>query len=157
MSFDVVSLFTNVPFSETIELITNRLYADGNLYAIPFDKDVFRKLMFMATQGLFVDKDKLYKQIDGVTIGSCLGPTLANFFEGCLEEKLFANTNNLSPNLYLRCIDDIYAVFDSDSACTQFLDILNSQHKDIKFTLEKYKSRKFAFPRCANKTKRRWL
>ena len=38
---------------------------------------------------------------------------------------------------YLRYIDDIYAVFDSDSACTQFLGILNSQHKDIKFTLEK--------------------
>ena len=137
MSFDVVSLFTNVPLSETIELIINRLYADGNPYAIPFDKDVFRKLMFMATQGLFMYKDKLYKQIDGVTMGSCLGPTLANFFLGCLEEKLFANSNNLSPNLYLRYIADIYAVFDSDSACTQFLDILNSQHKDIKFTLEK--------------------
>ena len=99
MSFDVVSLFTNVPLSETIELIINRLYADGNPYAITFDKDVFRKLMFMAAQGLFMYKDKLYKQINGETMGSCLGPTLANFFLGCLEEKLFANTNNLSPNL----------------------------------------------------------
>ena len=35
MSFDVVSLFTNVLLSETIELIINRLYADGNPYAIP--------------------------------------------------------------------------------------------------------------------------
>ena len=33
--------------------------------------------------------DKLYKQIDGVTMGSPLGPTLANFFLGCLEEKIF--------------------------------------------------------------------
>ena len=45
VSFDVVSLFTNVPLSETIELIINRLYADGNPYAIPFDKDVFRKFL----------------------------------------------------------------------------------------------------------------
>ena len=72
---------------------------------------------------------------------SCLRPTLANFFLGCVEEKLFTITNNLSPNLYLRYIDDIYAVFDSDSASTQFLDILNSQHKDIKFTLEKNTNR----------------
>ena len=72
-----------------------------------------------------------------MTRGSCLGPTLANIFLGCLEEKLFTNTNSLSPNLYLRYIDDIYDDFDSDSACMQFLDILNSQHKDIKFTLEK--------------------
>ena len=66
---------------------------------------------------------------------------MANFFLGCLEEKLFNNNNYLLPNLYLRYIDDIYAVFDSDSACTQFLDILNSQHKDIKFTLEKNTNR----------------
>ena len=54
VSFDVVSLFTNVLLSEIIELIIKRLYADGNPYAIPFDKDIFRKLMFMATQGLFI-------------------------------------------------------------------------------------------------------
>ena len=82
-------------------------------------------------------KNKLYKQIDSVTIGSSLGPTLANFFLGCLEEKLFANTDNLSLNLYLQYIDNIYGVFDSDSTCTQFLDILNSLHKDNKFTSEK--------------------
>ena len=68
--FDVISLFTTVPLSETIELIINRLYEDRNLYTIQFDKDIFCKLMFMATQGLFMFKDKLYKQIDGVTIGS---------------------------------------------------------------------------------------
>ena len=80
MSFDVVSLFTNVPLSETIELIINRLYADGNPYAIPFDKDVFRKLMFMATQGLFMYKDKLYTQIDGVTIGLVSRAYIGQFF-----------------------------------------------------------------------------
>ena len=49
VSFDV-SLFTNVPISETTELIIdNRLYEDGNPYAIPFDKDVFHKLMNLCT------------------------------------------------------------------------------------------------------------
>ena len=52
VSFDVVSLFTNVPLSETIELIINRLYADGIPYAIPFDKDVFRK--FLSSSRLFL-------------------------------------------------------------------------------------------------------
>ena len=49
-------------------------------------------------------------------MGSCLGPTLANSFLGRLEEKSFASTNNFLPNLYLRYIDDIYAVFDIDRA-----------------------------------------
>ena len=42
VSFDVVSLFTNIPLSETIELIINRIYANGHPYANPFNKDVFR-------------------------------------------------------------------------------------------------------------------
>ena len=74
-------------------------------------------------------------------MGSCLGPTLANFFLSCLKENYLLILTNFSPNLYLRYIDDIYAVFDSDSACTQFLNILNSLHNDIKFTLEKNTNR----------------
>ena len=36
--------------------------------------------MFMATQGLFMCNDELYSHIDGVTMESSLGLTLANFF-----------------------------------------------------------------------------
>ena len=75
VSFDVVSLFTNVPLAETIELVIERLYDDKNGNAIPFEKSVFRQLMFMATQGLFMYNDQLIKQIDGVTMGSPLGQT----------------------------------------------------------------------------------
>ena len=89
MSFHV-SLFTKVQLSETIELIINRLFADSNPYAILFGKVVLHKLMFTATQRLFMYKDKLYKQTDGVTMGSCLRPpTLANFFLGCLDHLIF--------------------------------------------------------------------
>ena len=63
--------------------------------------------MFIATQGLFMYNNKLYKQIEGVTIRSPLGPTLAIFFLRCLEEKLFENCD-VVPKLYLRYIDDIY-------------------------------------------------
>ena len=82
VSFDAVSLFTNVPLAETIELIMDRMYDDDNCNAVPVNKVVFRKLMFMATQGLFMYDNKLYKQVDGVTMGSPFGPTLANFFLG---------------------------------------------------------------------------
>ena len=81
--------------------------------------------------------NKLFKQIDGVTIGSPLGPTLANFFLGCIEEKIFAHNEELLPKLYWRYIDDVYAVFDCDNDCLKFLEVLNSQHKDIEFTVEK--------------------
>ena len=120
VSFDAVSLFTNVPLAETIELIIDRMYDDDNCNAVPVNKVVFRKLMFMATQGLFMYDNKLYKQVDGVTMGSPLGPTLANFFLGYTEEKIFANNKELLPKLYLRYIDDVYAVFDCDDDCLKF-------------------------------------
>ena len=79
-SFDVIFLFTNVPLAETIELIASYVYAKDNPSCPPFNKNIFVKLMFKATQGLFLYKDELYQQINGVTMESPLGPTLANFF-----------------------------------------------------------------------------
>ena len=42
VSFDVVSLFTNVPLLETIELIADRIYTEDNSYAAPLNKDIFK-------------------------------------------------------------------------------------------------------------------
>ena len=80
-------VFTNVSLAETIELVIERLYDNNNSNAIPFEKGVFRQLMLMATQGLFMYNNKLYKQIDGVTMGSPLSPTLVNFFLGAWNKK----------------------------------------------------------------------
>ena len=70
--------------------------------------------------------------------------------------KLLEKANCFENHLLFLYIDDVYAVFDSDSACTQFLDIFSSHHKDTKFTLETKNLREFAFSRCANKLNEVW-
>ena len=35
-----------------------------------------------------------------------------------------------------RYVDNIFAVFGNSNHCTKFLDLLNSQHNNIKFTVE---------------------
>ena len=75
---------------------------------------------------------------------------LANFFLECIEEKIFAHDKELLPKLFLRYIDDVYAVFDCDNDGLKFLELLNSQHKDVMFTVEK-------FPRCSDKVVGYWL
>ena len=70
--------------------------------------------------------DRLYKQIDGVTMGHPPGPTRANFFLGHLEEKTFAHNSSAAPKLYLRYIDDVYAIFDDNNSCTS-----NLQYKKL--------------------------
>ena len=64
VSFDVSSLFTNVPLEETIQLITKSIYdskhQDDKKQIIP--RGIFIKLLCMATQGMFMHKNKLYQQ-----------------------------------------------------------------------------------------------
>ena len=79
VSFDVVSLFTNVPLQETTQIIANYLFEKDNLNTPPMEKHAFIKLMKLAIQGMFLYNDELFKQIDGVAMGSPLVPTLANF------------------------------------------------------------------------------
>ena len=112
VSFDVVSLFTNVPLNETINVIAQYVYSENSRCTPPFSKAVFVKLLQIATGGTFCHNDKLYKQVDGVAMGNPLGPTLANFFLAHIETTLFDNISS-KPDLYLRYVDDIFAVFRS--------------------------------------------
>ena len=91
----------------------------------------------MATLGIFMCNDKLYKQVDGVAMGSPLGPRIANFFLAHLETVLLKNKSKSSPALYLRYVDDIFAVFEDERDCSEFLNLLNEQHSNIAFTVEK--------------------
>ena len=101
-----------------------------------FDKSTFVKLMNIATSGLFMYKDKLYRQVDGVTMGSPLGPTLANLCLAHFESKLLANTNILRPTFYLRYVDDIFCIFHDNVSYNQFFEALNQMHSYLKFTFE---------------------
>ena len=102
VSFDVVSLFTNVPLEETIDIIADKLWCNPT-DSPPMPKHSFISLMKWATSGMFSYKDQLYQQCDGVAMGNPLAPTLANFFMGHVEERLFQHTNDKSyPALYLR-------------------------------------------------------
>ena len=57
-----------------------------------------------------------------------------------MKNQLLCNDPESSPKLYLRYIVDIFAIFDDDQSCTKFLEKLNIQHPNIKFTFEQAKS-----------------
>ena len=136
VSFDVASLFTNIPLRETIDIITQKIYSDKTC-APPIRKEHFTELLSIATQGMFLYKNKLYQLIDGVAMGSPLGPTLANFFLATVEMKLLTQNLDCSPKLYLRYVDDIFAIFEEEKSSSKFLEVLNHQHKNLEFTMEK--------------------
>ena len=79
-SLDVDSLFANITLEETIEICTNELFKESETVE-GLSKTEFKEFLFLATKDSHsIFHGKLYKQIDGVTMGSPLGPILANAF-----------------------------------------------------------------------------
>ena len=125
-SFDVSSLFTNVPLHETIKICSDALHHNSNLQPL-IPKDVFVELMKSATFSVeFSFNNTMHKQTDGVAMESPPGLALANIFVGYYEEKLFSQTQK--PPTYFKYVDDTFAIFDHEAEADEFLTKLNSLH-----------------------------
>jgi len=119
-SFDISSLFTNVPLAETIQTCADALHNNNVLRKPSFLRDIFVELMQLATSSVeFSFNNYMYRQIDGVAMGPPLDPALANIFVGHQEQKLFNVVNR--PLAYFRYVDDTFAVFNNEDDCNAFL------------------------------------
>ena len=145
-SLDVESLFTNIPLEETINISFDSLF--GNETKINnFSKNDFEKLLRMALRNNSFNFDgKIYKQTDGVAMGSLLGPSLANAFL-CFHEQLWLNDcpEDFKLVYYRRYVDDIFALFRSPDHLEKFTNYLNLKQKNIKFTYEKKSNNSLSF------------
>ena len=98
VSYDVSSLFTNVPVDETIETIAERAFENdwfNREYDLNITKLDLMELLRIATKNpLFQFEGKLYEQVDGVAMGLPLGPLMANAFI-CKIEKQLERENKL--------------------------------------------------------------
>ena len=128
---------------ETIEIFANALYR-GHLDSPPFPEGTFRELMLIAIQGVeFSFNNQMYKQLDGVAMGSPLGPALANIIVGFHENRLFDNT--AKPGVYFRYVDDSFVIFGSELDCDHFQEKLKLLHPALKFTIEKEQNNSLHF------------
>ncbi|XP_068692858.1 uncharacterized protein [Montipora foliosa] len=142
-SWDVTSLFTNVPLDETIQICLDRLYSLPDPPQLP--RSVLKDLLRFATKkSHFIFDGQYYDQIDGVAMGSPLGPVLANIFMCHFEEKWLMNSR-FCPSLWFRYVDDTFTMFDSKDNANEFLSFLNGRHDSIKFTLEFEEDNKIPF------------
>ena len=134
-SLDVESLFTNVPVKETIDIILRNVYNHPTLPAPNIPKQKLKELLMLCTTSVpFRNIDgKMYIQIDGMSMGSPLGPTFANFYMADLENRVLS-IPGLKPNIYCRFVDDIY----TDAKLELLLEIKKSmeEHSVLKLTYE---------------------
>ena len=144
VSFDVASLFTNIPLKESIDLAISYI-TEGNS-TLKLSKVELSKLFSISTAETHFRFDgKVFDQIDGVAMGSPLAPVLANLFLGHYENLWLKNYQGPSVLFYRRYVDDTFCVFNSENEAKLFFDFLNSQHPNIKFTMEKETNKILAF------------
>ena len=145
-SFDVESLYTNVPAEEAIETTLNYIYKPTKLANVPFDKEQMRILLYLSIKDApFRSQNKIYKQIDGVAMGNPLTPILVDLWMQKIEEKLNRLSAN-KPTMWLRYVDDVFCIFTiRKEKILQFQTRINRWHPNLQFTVEFESNKSIAF------------
>ena len=125
-SMDVENLFTNVPVEETINLLLDRIYRNDDTPQLNIPENSLRRLLHICTkEAPFRDqRGNLWKQVDGIAMGSPLGVLFVNAYMGFVEQRVFRRIP--FPAKYHQYIDDTFIVAETraalDSICHAFGD-----------------------------------
>ena len=134
VSFDVSSLYTNVPVKEAINTCADLLFSR---FSLPVDKETFIILAEIASCNVLMStSDGYYTQIDGLAMGSPCAPLLANGWLSQFDSDIKGNAK-----IYFRYMDDIFRNIVANELIDK-LDEINSYHDSLKFTHEKEKDGK---------------
>ncbi len=137
-TIDVKALYLNIPHSEGIKAVLNRLYyKNHNSEDIPVPPSTMSDLLkIVLTKNYFQFADEMYHQIQGTAMGTKMAPAYANIFMAELEEELL-DKYHIKPLLWKRYIDDILCIWPGTmSDLKTFMIYLNQAHTTIKFTHE---------------------
>ena len=110
-------------------------------------KRYFKQLLTLSVRSsYFLYNDVYYKQVDGVAMGSPLGPALANLFLVYYELKWLEKCPlQFRRKYYRRYVDDIFLMFESRDHVKKFFKYMNSHHPNIQFTCEVESNNKISF------------
>ena len=144
VSFDIPSLFINVPLDDVISFCADFLY-HSPLTSVPsFPESIFVELMELVTKWVsFSFNDTMYCQVDGISLGSPFGPIFLNIFVGFLEKLLFERFSK--PYIYLRYVDDTFTCFSSYNEALSPFHCLSDLHPSLAFAMDVEKDNKLLF------------
>ena len=138
---------TYLHVDETIGILARKAFHDdwfNKEYNFNITEADLIELLEVSTKNqLFQFQWVLYEQVDGVAMGSPLGPLMADAFMCNIEEQL--TNQNKMPNFYKRYVDDTLSKMPDAEAASTFLATLNEIHPSISFTMELEKNGKLPF------------
>ena len=152
LSYDAISLFTNVPLNKTINFILQAKYGDNcdcdenkkgkrKTCQTCIDKEHLRWLLQTATgETHFHFNGNIYLQHEGVSMGSPLGPLMADIFLINLEKGLMKELFGNGVAFYRRFVDDTFMIVKKDADERVIQSIMNSFDDTVQFTYETERS-----------------
>ena len=135
VSFDVKSLFKNVPLNSTIDIILKRIYEKNELVT-SVTKNETKEMLILCTKNVhFTFESRTYVQTDGVAMASPLGLVLADIVMIELENSLLPKLTKYI-TFWKRYLDDTIS-FVKISTTGFLISVLNSFNKNINLRLKK--------------------
>ena len=113
VSFDVKSLFTNIPLNESNNLAVSYI-AEGNPNLKLSITELTTLFSIANSQTHFLFNGKVYDQVDGVAMGSPLAPVLATLSLGHHENIWLNKYQGPSVQLYQQYVDDTFCLFNTE-------------------------------------------
>jgi len=133
VSFDVTSLFTNLPKELILRGIENR-WQDIEKNTKLVLPQFLNAIDLLLSSACFSYNDKYYSQIYGSPMGSPLSPILADIVLDDLETWCLQKLD-FSIHTYYRYVDDIFMIIPATKLLS-VLDVFNNYHPRLKFTYE---------------------
>ena len=126
VSFDVKSLFTNVPVGEALDVIHEKLIADDTLAerTALSPPQITKLLQICLRTTYFLYQEQYYEQKDGTAMGSPVSPVVANIFMEHIEEQAIRSSPH-PIRFWRRYVDDTFC-FLSKSSVEEVQKHLNS-------------------------------
>ena len=134
VSFDVTSLFTNVPIREAVEVIRSKLWEDDYLIErTPLSQDRIGELLGLCLRSTYFSYGcEFYEQRKGAAMGSPVSAVLANMYMEFLKELALESAPS-RPRIWKRYVDDTCCILRTGDVDGSHL---NSLRPTIKFTME---------------------
>ena len=108
VTIDVQTLYTKIPHTEGIQAL-NRILEETN--TDPMKKLLICRLAnLVLTKNYFSFNKRLYRQIQGTTMGTRMAPSYANIFMKYVATQLI-DTSPKKPKIWLRFIDDMFMIW----------------------------------------------
>ena len=133
ISFDVVSLFTNIPIVGALDCLLLKL-REFHFSDIEVSQLIYLTRICIS-QSVFLFQGEFYNQTDGLAMGNPLSPILSEIYMSFFEINLLKCTNFIST--WFRYVDDTFALVKQNTNIDDLISLMNSLDPRIQFTFEK--------------------